>query len=46
MVEITRTFELLDHLVELYPKDSFVVTATMNFVNRVRRLCALPAEQL
>ena len=33
-------------IVELYPKDSFVVTATMNFVNRVRRLCALPAEQL
>ena len=33
-------------VIELYPKDAFVVTATMNFVNRVRRLCALPAEQL
>ena len=30
---------------ELYPRDAFVVTATLNFVNHARRLAGLPAEQ-
>ena len=31
-------------IVELYPKCSFVVSATLNFINRVRELTGLPAE--
>ena len=32
-------------IIDLYPRDSFVVVSVFNFINRVRRLVSLPVEQ-